>query len=406
MAKKMALPKIGVNMTEAVIAKWLVKVGDTVKEGDAIIEAETDKSTQEIYATEEGIVAKLLFDEGQTAQCYDEIMVLTEVGETYSEEVAKTAPPTAQITPQPTATPVAQRVVPVPSSSPSEKKTAQGRIIASPLAKKMAKEMGIDLSNVAYEGKRIKKDDVLAYSKIMGSLSAGRSLAQSFGENLDIIPMSPIRKVIAKRMSESNLEKPCAALTLSADVSEFSALRALYKEKGIKVGIDALMAKVVAKALLVHRNINSVLDGDNILIKRDINIGVAVDTAKGLTVPVLKNADVKPLSEMAEEYINLVQDAQDGSLSTDALCGGTFTITNLGMFGIESFTPVINPPECCILALGAIKDEFVPDANGLPVLAKKMQMTLVFDHRIVDGAPAAKFLKLIKDYVECPQLLI
>ena len=148
------------------------------------------------------------------------------------------------------------------------------------------------------------------------------------------------------------------------------------------------------------------MEGDNFLVKRDINVGVAVDTEKGLMVPVIKNADKKSLLEVSENLAGMVEDAQQSRLAADAMTGGTFTITNLGMFGVEEFAPIINPPECCIMGIGALKKVFVPDENGQPKLTTTFQMTLVFDHRIVDGAPAAKFLRDFREFVEMPELLI
>jgi len=176
----------------------------------------------------------------------------------------------------------------------------------------------------------------------------------------------------------------------TADATALLALRKKYKEKGIKVSMDAILAKMAAKALTIHRNINTVLEGNDLLVKRDVNVGVAVDTEKGLMVPVVKNADQKSLLEVSENLSAMVEDAQASRLSADNMGGGTFTITNLGMFGVEEFGPIINPPECCILGVGALKKEFVPDENEKPV----------------DGAPAARFLKTLKEFVEMPELLI
>ena len=398
MAKKMALPKIGVNMTEAVITKWLVKTGDTIKDGDPVLEAETDKSTQEIYATESGVVAKLLAAEGETVQCYQDILVLTAEGETYTENSAAE---------KPAASPKADAVVQKPLADMTSAAVYSAKIRVSPLAKKTAKDMGIDLRMVQPEtpGARIVKKDVLAFGNTRPSVSAV-AVTASVGENMQVIPLTPTRKTIAARMSESNLTKPCAALTLTANAEELLALREQYKQKGIKISIDAILARIAGNLLAKHRNINTVLEGDSILVKRDINIGVAVDTPKGLTVAVVKNTDQKPLIMIAEELSRMAGAAQESRLSGDDMTGGTFTITNLGMFGIEQFTPIINPPECCILSVGAIKREFVPDDDGLPMVQSRFQMTLVFDHRIVDGAPAAKFLRDFKELVEMPALML
>ncbi len=398
MARKMALPKIGVNMTEAVIAKWLVKVGDKVADGDAIIEAETDKSTQEIYATESGIVAQLLVSEGETVECNSDIMVLVDEGEEYSPQKEETPvlkeEPAQEEAKKEAHTPVAPAPARIGSSG--------ARVRVSPLAKKIAQENGIDFHIIppSVPGGRIVKNDVLRF------LESGAACAPAAGGNLEVIPMSPIRRTIAARMTQSTLEKPCVGLNTTADATALLRLRAKYKEKGIKISMDAILAKIAAKALQKHHNINTILEGDNFLVKRDINVGVAVDTEKGLMVPVIKNADKKSLLEVSENLAGMVEDAQQSKLAADAMTGGTFTITNLGMFGVEEFAPIINPPECCIMGIGALKKVFVPDENGQPKLTTTFQMTLVFDHRIVDGAPAAKFLRDFREFVEMPELLI
>ncbi len=399
MAKKMALPKIGVNMTEAVITRWLVKPGDKIKDGDPVLEAETDKSTQEIYATESGVVAVLLAAEGETVQCYRDILIVADEGETIAETEKRPALPEAQ---------KAETVIQKPAAAVIPVSVYDARIRVSPLAKKTAKDLGIDLRLVppAAPGARIVKKDVLAYADARPFVPAAPESTPSMGENLEAIPMSPMRRIIAARMNESNLTKPSVGLTLTANAEALLALREQYKKKEIKISVDAMIAKIVGAALLKHRNINTVLEGDTILVKRDINVGVAVDTPKGLVVAVVKNADQKRLPEIAQELSRMTGEAQESRLSPEDMAGGTFTITNLGIFGIEQFTPVINPPECCILSVGAIKREFVPDEDGLPVTRSRFSMTLVFDHRIVDGAPAARFLRDLKEWVETPALLL
>ena len=402
MARKMALPKIGVNMTEAVIAKWLVKPGDVICEGDAIIEAETDKSTQEIYATEGGVVAKLLAEEGQTVPCHADIMVLVDEGEEYREEAAAAEPKPAPAAQTPADCAPAQPVAPAQTANTPCARPAEGRVRISPLARKIARENGVDFHRIspAVPGGRIVKEDVLRF------LQSGAAAQENEQENLEVIPMSMMRKTIAARMTQSSLEKPRVSLVTTADATALLALRSRYKEKGIKISMDALLAKIVAKALCLHRDINTILEGDNLLVRRDVNIGVAVDTPKGLLVPVLKQADRKTLAELAQELSVKVEDAQAGRLAAEDMTGGTFTLTNLGMFGVEEFGPIINAPECCILGVGALKKEFVPDENDQPKLITTFKMTLVFDHRIVDGAPAARFLKTLKEFVEMPALLI
>jgi pyruvate dehydrogenase E2 component (dihydrolipoamide acetyltransferase) len=406
MAKTMNLPKIGVNMTEVIVAEWLIKPGDFVNDGDAIFIGETDKAAQDFLSTDSGIVGKLLVEEGAKVKVNEPILVLLAEGEEFQDEKNSTIK-----TSMPQKTP--EKEVRWNNENIGKKSMyiSGQRIRISPLAKRLADEYGIDIKELApeSEGKRIVKADVLAYkSKTetdVGKVEKSRP-AYDGGDVMDTIPMSHIRKVIARRMSESNLEKPFAALTISARADEIIRLRNKYKQQGINVSFNDILVKITGKALAEHRIINSILDGANIKIMRNINIGVAIDTDKGLMVPVIKNADEKGFLEISSVFTDLVEKARDNKIDPEDLSGGTFTITNLGMYEIEQFTPIINPPECCILAVGAMKKEFVPDESDLPKLVTTMKLTLAFDHRIVDGAPAAKFLQSIKRYIEFPEMMM
>ena len=396
MARIMTLPKIGVNMTEATVVRWLVSVGDTVKKEEPVLEAETDKSTQEIYATEECIVAKLFVNEGDTVPCHDRLIAFVDEGEEYTEEEEQPAPRAAEQSVE-----SKKKVAPEATSDApkSPQKSAGGRVRISPLARKMAKELGIPLERLspAVPGGRIVKADVLAYTP---------TAQGDEPEIKEVIPMSHLRKITAERISESYFGRPVVPLTTSADATAILDLRRRYKEKGIKLSFDAIMAKIAAKALREHPIINAELRDDEIVVYNKVNVGVAVDTEKGLLVPVVKNADRKSLTEIGDNLAELSGKAQEGRLGLDDMSGATFTLTNLGMFGIEHFAPIINVPNCCILSIGAFKDCFVPDETGAPVLKKRFSMTLVFDHRIVDGAPASKFLQCVKEYVEFPSLML
>ena len=410
MAKNMVLPKIGVNMTEVVVTKWLVKPGDKVAEGDVLLEAETDKAIQEIPSTQTGIVAELLFEEGEIVQCNEALIVFVEENEEYNKPVKATA---VQTSSSPSADASESAKQPAPNVKPQPEFAAQTvmrsagpKVRISPLARKIATQHGIDVNMLspAEQGCRIVKADVLRYLEVASETEKSPAIGQ--GAIMQSVPMSPLRKTIASRLSESNLEKPCAALTTTADAAGILALRETYKRRDIKLSIDAILAKIAGHTLASHRNINSILVENTIQILRDINVGVAVDTPRGLVVPVLRNADATSLSELNKQLYEMASLAKESLLTASDMSGGTFTITNLGAFGVEQFTPIINPPECCILAVGSIKGEFVPDENDQPVLKKRFQLTLVFDHRIVDGAPAARFLRDFKEYLENPALMI
>lgn len=404
MPRTMTLPKIGVNMTEAVIDEWFVKEGDTVSEGDAIFLAETDKATQDIYATDSGIVGKLLVSEGEKVEIHQPIMELLDEDEAHMDE-EKISVPVAQ------AAPAAEEVkVQAAKAAVKPAVSADGtRVSISPLAKKLAKERGIDIADLkpGAPGKRIVKADVLAYTPpVKAQMPERTALDIPDDDVIEAIPMSGMRKLIASRMSESNIQKPSAALTLTVRADAIVALRVQCKARDITLSYNDILVHVCARALSEHRCINAVLDGDEIKLLRHINIGVAVDSPRGLVVPVIKDADRKSLREVAGEFSSKVLAIKENTIDVGDLGGGTFTITNLGMFEIEQFVPVINPPECCILAVGAMKRGFVPGENDAPLAVTNMKLTLVFDHRIVDGAPAAKFLQSVKNYVECPEMLL
>lgn len=417
MLKVMKMPKIGVNMTEAKIVKLAVCEGDAIAEEQLILEAETDKATQEIFATMSGTIVKILIAEGDVVECQNPIMILGDTGEKATEAdiaaligapaPAAKAEAAASPAPVPAAAPAASAVASVPATIPAAPSAAPvladggQRIKISPLAKKIAKENGVDPAQLspAVPGARITKNDVLEFLK----RPAQSRTTASVGEIKDTIPFTGTRKIIAERMNDSNQNRPSVGLTLHADVTEWLAFREKLKAKGVSVSYNDLMVATVAKALSEFPVVNSRLNAEKGVIEllNNINIGVAVDTEKGLLVPVIKNANQKGLLEISADFKEKAARAAEGRATADDLTGGTFTVTNLGMFEIESFIPVINPPECCILAVGAIVKEPVVEGDAV-CIRPRMQMTLVFDHRIIDGAPAAKFLQRVKHLVESP----
>lgn len=416
MAKVMNMPKIGVNMTEAKIVKWVVKEGDQINKGDHILDAETDKAVQEIYSTESGIIAGILADEGEDVLCQTPILLLAEEGEKLEADFLqkysgmtkenKTLAKETEIEPN-------HSVFKNDSTEADKNITAASdRIRISPLAKKIAKDMGINVSQLqpAAIGARIVKADVLAYSakKASQKAEAKKSAAVSTTESeyKSTIPYVGTRKLIGERMTESANTKPSVALTLHTNVEKLIEWRNRLKKEDKTVSYNDMIVMIAARALAEHPIINSRLEEKKIALLNDINIGVAVDTVRGLIVPVIRNADKKGLLDISKEFRAKVEAIRNNSATIEDLTGGTFTISNLGMFEIEQFTPIINPPECCILGLGAIIREPVAGENDEIVIQSRMQLTLVFDHRIVDGAPAAKFLQRVKHLIEWPMGLI
>lgn len=404
----MNMPKIGVNMTDAKITEWVVKEGDTIKEGDHILDAETDKAVQEIYATMSGVIAKILTPAGTDVLCRSPIAVLVEPGEKLDDEFLKkftgyTSDGNKNEKEKVEKKPVQE--IPV-STLTATAEIVSGRKRISPLAKKIAKNMGIALAELqpSRPGARIVKADILAY--VPRRTSSNTTALGPAGDVKDTISYTGIRKLIGDRMTESKQTKPSVALTLHTNVEKLIEWRDKLKKAGKAVSYNDMMVMIAAKALKEQPIINSKLAGSEIQLLQDIHVGVAVDTEKGLAVPVIKNADKKGLLEISEDFRKKVEAVKSGRAGVEDLTGGTFTITNLGMFEIENFTPIINPPECCILALGSIIREPVVGENDIIEIKSRMQLTLVFDHRIVDGAPAAKFLQRVKHLVEWPMDLM
>ena len=426
MAETIVMPKLGMTMTEGTVTKWLKKEGDAVAVGDELFEVETEKLTNIIESTAEGILLKIAVQEGETVECFVPVAYIGQPGESFGEASAPTA--TAS---QPPQTPAAAVAAVAAAAS-------GGRIIASPAARKLARENGVDLSQVtaATPGKRIALADVrvfLAKPTVKAS-GLAQKIAGDMGVNLADVPapalgrvmaadvlayaapgvaalpeerqaMSGMRKVIAKRMRESRDISPDVTYNISVDMTAMKAAKEDFSTSGIKVSYTDLIVKVVAKLLMEFPLLNCSVDGESIVMKRYANIGVAVALPDGLLVPVVKNAHIKGLAAVSAEIKAFAASARDGTLSPDDMTGGTFTITNLGMYGIESFTPIINQPEVAILGVNTMKDSVVV-VDGEITVRPVMTFSLVADHRAVDGAVAAGFLGRLRQILEKPATLL
>ena len=409
MPKIIKLPKIGVNMTEALIMEWVVKEGESIKEGDLILVAETDKTTQDIFATESGIINKILVQAGENVSCQQPIAILIEPEEKSDKIFEPIDTGATKRENEKIVQPLLDEQSSVGETETIISSNQTERIKVSPLAKKTAKDNGIDYKQVlpSKPHGRIVQKDVLAFIENTKASLKISNTASLENEAIDIIPLTGIRKIIADRLTESNITKPSVSLTLHADAGQIIEWRNRLKENGKVVSYNDLLVAIIAKALKEHPIINSKMTDEGIHLLKDINIGIAVDSDKGLIVPVIRNADSKGVLEINEELINKIERAKSGNSSMEDLSDGTFTITNLGMFEIEHFTPIINPPECCILGVGAIiRVPVVVDDSDKIEIRSRVQLTLVFDHRIVDGAQAARFLQRIKQLVEWPMDLI
>ena len=414
MAIKIEMPKLSDTMEEGVIASWNVSEGDKVEAGDIIAEVETDKATMEVEAFDEGTVLKILVSEGDAVPLGGLMAVLGEEGEDISDilegadsgssDEKEEAKETKSEEKEESASGSSSGLT-SPKSEPAESTTSDnGRIKASPLARNMAEDKGIVLASVngSGPGGRIIKADIENY-KESAQPAAASAPSQTF-QSLESkeIRVSQMRKTIARRLSESKFSNPHFYETIDIDMKAAIAARsAMNASNDVKISFNDIVVKACAIALTRHQAINSSWLGDVIMEHGDVNVAVAVAIDEGLMTPVIKHADKKGLAQISAETKELAGLARDRKLQPDQMEGSTFTISNLGMFGIEEFTAIINPPNACILAVGAIRDIPVVE-NGAVVPGKRMKVTLSSDHRVVDGAKSAQFLNTVKDLIENP----
>ncbi len=424
MAEIINMPKLSDTMTEGVVAEWHKKVGDTVKSGELLAEIETDKATLEFESFFDGVLLHIGIEKGKPAPVNSLLAIIGEKGEDISaliagggqsdapaEKTEEKAEDKKADEPKKEEAKAAEKA-PVAAASESSAPKAQpvvnnsgGRIFASPLAKKLAEEKGVDLSFISGtgEGGRITKRDVDHYVPYDApARPAGSSLTESFTDE----PISQMRKTIARRLAESKFTAPHFYLTISLDMDNaIAARKAMNSNEGVKVSFNDMVIKAVAMALRKHPNINSSWLGDVIRRNSHVHIGVAVAVDEGLLVPVVRFADSKGLTQIGDEVKVLAQKAKDKKLQPAEWEGNTFTISNLGMFGIEQFTAIVNPPDSCIMAIGGISQEPVVK-NGQVVPGNIMKVTLSCDHRVVDGATGASFLQTFKQYMENPVMML
>jgi pyruvate dehydrogenase E2 component (dihydrolipoamide acetyltransferase) len=413
------MPKLSDTMTEGVVAAWTKNVGDAVKSGEVLAEIETDKATMEFESFYDGVLLHIGVETGKTAPVNSVLAIIGEAGEDISGILASAGAPAATPEAAPAAAaPVAAPVsTPAPSPAPVAAPTAapvavannSDRVFASPLAKKMAAERGIDIHAVGGTGEngRIVKRDVDHYVPYTPAANAPAYSAAPMGTvSYTDEPVSQMRKTIARRLAESKFTAPHFYLTLDIDMDAAMAIRkGLNSLDGVKVSFNDMVIKAVAMALRKHPAVNSAWMGDFIRRNDHVNIGVAVAVEDGLLVPVVRFADGKGLTQISAEVREFAQKAKDKKLQPSDWEGNTFTISNLGMFGIESFTAIVNPPDACILAIGGIKAVPVVK-NGQVVPGNVMKVTLSCDHRAVDGASGAAFLQTFKTYMEQPAAML
>ncbi len=413
MAIVINMPRLSDTMTEGVVAKWHKSVGDKVSEGDLLAEIETDKATMEFEAFpgQEGILLYIGTGEGEMSPVDTVLAILGEEGEDIESLKGGSAPteePVKEEAPAPT--PVEEATAPaVPVATPAPAAPivvpSDGSVKASPLARKLASERGIDLNMLQGSGDhgRIIKRDVDSFNPAFHtSAQPGINVAPAGVENFTDTPVSQMRKVIAKRLSESKFSAPHFYITMDINMDRaIDARKALNANGDTKISFNDLVIKSCAIALKKHPAINSAWMGDSIRQSDHVHIGVAVAVEDGLLVPVLRHADLMPLAHISASVKDLAGKAKDKKLQPADWEGNTFTISNLGMFGIEEFTAIVNPPDAAILAVGGIKQVPVVK-DGAVVPGNVMKVTLSCDHRVIDGASGAAFLQTVKGFLENP----
>lgn len=410
-ASIITMPKMSDTMLEGTIASWLKKVGDKVKSGDILAEVETDKATMELEAYEDGTLLYIGVEAGNSVKVDEIIAVIGDKDADFKTLIAAQKSGGAKVASNATSEAPKAEVAAAPVVK-SQGESTDDRLKVSPLAKKLAEEKGIDLRQVkgSAEGGRIVKRDVESFKgSSTASAPAGKSAAPSPGlpsvigqESFEEVAVSQMRKTIAKRLAESKFTAPHFYLTMEITMDKAIAARNSMNEVSpVKISFNDMVIKAVAASLRLHPKVNASWLGDKIRYNHHIHIGVAVAVEEGLLVPVVRFADSKSLSHISTEVKDLGGKAKNKQLQPKDWEGNTFTISNLGMFGIEQFTAIINPPDACILAVGGIK-ETVGVKNGQFFATNIMKVTMSCDHRVVDGAVGSAFLKTLKDFLEDP----
>jgi pyruvate dehydrogenase E2 component (dihydrolipoamide acetyltransferase) len=400
MATDVKLPRLGQGMESGTIVRWLKSEGDTVEKGEPLFEVDTDKATQEVEAEASGVLLRIAVAEGEVP-VGQTVALIGAPGETVpdaptpKEEVEEVAEP-------PTPTSEFRTVI------NGAREESGGRVKASPLARRIARERGVDLGGVigtGPDGRVVAEDVERAAVQAPRAPAAPLAPAAVPGE-VESVPLSSTRRTIARRLTEA-WQVPVFQLTVSADMTRANALIARSREldPAVRATVTDLIVRVCASALQRHPDVNVQFGGDAILRFPTANVGLAVAAPAGLVVPVIRSAERRSLAEVASERSRLVELARTGALKLPDMEGGTFTISNLGMFGVEQFIAVLNPPQAAILAVGATVDRPVA-VEGEVVVRPIMTVTLTVDHRAVDGAPAADFLRSVKSFLEDPALAL
>ena len=420
MASRVVMPKLSDTMEEGRILRWLKKEGDAIETGQALAEVETDKATVEMEAYANGTIRKLVTPEGQFVRIGELIAIIGDPGEDVSALLpaagSQPAAPTPAAAPKPAAAPAAAR--PPLEVAPLAAAPTGRALKASPLALRMAAEAGLDvgrLQGTGPQGRIIKRDIEAALTQAPAAApprpaapQRARSLslvaAREAGPESQDVELSPVRRTIAKRLVQSKGPVPHFYLTIDVAMERvWDAYKALRDQKST-ISINDIIVKAAALALRQHPELNASFAGDHVKVYSRVHIGVAVALEDGLITPVLRDADLKPLEEISEEARSLAERARAKKLQPSEYTGATFSISNLGMMGIEEFSAIINPPEAAILAVGAVRQVPVV-VDGALAVGWRMKATLSVDHRVADGAAGARFLQTLRRFLEHPLLM-
>ncbi len=421
MAEIIKMPRLSDTMTEGVVATWLKKVGDKIEEGDILAEIETDKATMEFESFNEGYLLYIGLQEGETAPVDSLLAIIGEEGENVEELIKsfdEVSPAKAEVkteTPKPTIKKEAPKQAVAPKaaqntvkSAPVEVVNTSGRVFISPLAKKLAEEKGINIHTITGTGEngRIVKRDVEFYNPTQSSSNITMPFVAKGEESFEEIPNSQMRKVIARRLGESKFTAPHYYLNVEFDMENAIAFRKQFNSvPDTKISYNDIIVKAAALALKKHPQVNSQWFEDRMQLNHHVHIGVAVAVPDGLLVPVVKFANEQSLQQIGASVKEFAGKARSKKLQPDEMEGSTFTISNLGMFGITDFTSIINQPNSAILSVGAIVEKPVVK-NGKIVVGNTMKLTLACDHRTVDGATGAEFLLSLKRFIENPVTML
>ena len=411
MAFEVCMPQLGLTMEEGTVSQWIKHEGDAVKTGDVLLEITTDKLTNEVTSEHDGVLLKIVAQEGEDVPVKGLLCYVGQSGEAVGDAPAAAAAPAA---PAALAAPAAAAPVPAPVAA------GGARIRISPLARKTAAKLGVDVSGIVGSGPsgRIRQQDVLAAANAPKAAApvaaepapAAKPVSKTGLELMEgdtVSKLAGMRKVVAQRMLQSHTEIPPVTQNTKVDVTELMKFRKmLLAETGNKYSVNDLILKATAKCLRQHPEVLVSLDGDQIIQRAHVNLGMAVALDAGRIVPVIRDADRMGLDALSAAAKDLASRAKGNKLTPDEYKGSTFSVSNLGMFGIETFTPIVNQPDAAILGVCAVEDELVMDDEGNISKHQVMRLSFTYDHRLIDGAVAAKFVMALRDLLEKPMSII